>query len=397
MKKIIIAMCGLLIAGEALASEIPHKTSVDGATNWKVGGGYSANVAGAEQDYSQFTPGYQLNSRAGTFGDTANGSIVAVIANTIYENGGRFCTTQIQAGNSSYTLWIDYYQKDGFHCLPICKPGYYGDTCSETTPNKCDKDTDFTQIFNQAQYDARILSGNTNGRITNQIDVFEYDEPGSAKEKANIVLGVVKRLKHGVLVAPVRVVGRRNGNIFDIDTRIISTHSNAANTLLCAAGYKANTDKSDCIPGIPLCETDDQIPWCPGYDGADYNSDQYTWEQAEGCKIYRCKLAGYGFKNSTDKTCELCGTDVRSGALKSTGVCTTCPVGKCFKNGECGGCTEIPKLKIERGPNYDSQNRECWRKTNPDKFWGCVMCPDEDQCYNKNSSGRYECGTCPTE
>lgn len=393
MKKVLITLCGIFMITNAFASEKPNKTSVDGATYWKVGGSYSVDVSGTgDNDYSKFTPKYQLESRYGTFGNTANGSIVAVVANRIYENGGVFCTTQIQAGNNYYTLWIDYYKTSGYKCFTICKPGYYGDDCSSTEADKCDKDTDFTKIFDKSQYDMRIGTGKTKGRFTKEMDVFSYDEPGTAKEKENVVLGVIKRLKHGVIVAPVKIVGRRNGNFLDIDTRIMSTRSNGSNTLLCAAGYKANTDKTDCVEGVSLCETNSQIEWCPGYNGTEYNSEQHGWKKQGSCKVYYCKLAGYGFKSATDRTCELCGTDLRSGASRSTGTCTTCPIGQCFTDGECGNCKyTISKLQMARGYKYDETDKECWRETDPKKFGGCVMCNVENQCWIN-----HKCQQCPS-
>lgn len=372
MKKFIVAICGILFATGASASREPHQTDISGS-NWNVGGQYSIDVSAS--DYSGFTPKYQLESRAGTFGETANGSIVAVVGRQIYENGAKFCTTQIQAGNNYYTLWVDYYDTEGYKCTPICKPGFYGNDCSETTHTKCDSETDFTKLFNQQQYDKRILTGKTKGNFTSEMDVFSYDEPGTAKEKTNVVLGVIKRLKHGVIVAPVKVTVRRNGNFTDVDTRVMYTRSNGSKILLCASGYVMNSAKNDCVPG-PKCTSEqienENLQWCSGYYETFFNPEEHKEEKEGNCKEYRCIADNYGFKSSSDHTCVACGTDAKSGIFN--GVCKTCKSGQVFDKGASDGCrsAEHYSQKQMREGNNDSTNKKCWLESEPDSFCECV-------------------------
>ncbi len=394
MKKFFIIICGILVIGDAVASREPKKTSTDG-TYWNVDGTYNTNVAGGEQDYSKFAPGYQFNSRAGTFGDKANGSIVAVVATRIYQNGGHFCTTQIQAGNSWYQLWMDYYRPENYTCETICKPGFYGNDCSSTEPTPCNTDLDYTKIFNQAQYDGRRRDSGLDYVFTTEMEVFDYDEPGSAKEKSNIVLGVIKRLAHGVVVAPVKVVGRRNGNITDVDTRIISANSNGTEVLLCASGFIYNTTKTDCVKG-PKCADEILKEWCEGYYQADYKSDEHKIKIYGNCKKFECINSNYGFKSKNDKTCMECP----GGALayvNADGVCDKCLKGE-YPNSNRNGCltkdrmNTYSQMQMKSGPN---SNRECWLETDGRKFSGCVYgCPRPNQtgeCWNES---RKQCNVC---
>lgn len=369
MKKFIIAICGFLIVGGAMASREPHKTDISDS-NWKVGGQYSTDVSAS--DYSGFTPKYQLESRAGTFGEKANGSIVAVVARRIYENGARFCTTQIQAGNNYYTLWVDYYDTDGYKCITICKSGFYGNDCSEQVHTGCDTKTDFRNLFDKSQYDKRILNGKTNGNFTSEMDVFSYDEPGTGKEKTNIVLGIIKRLQHGVIVAPIKITVRRNGNFTDVDTRVMYTRSNGTETLLCASGYVENNAKNDCVPG-PKCTVEqienENLNWCPGYYETFFNSDEYKEEKVGNCKVYRCIADNYGFKSTDDHTCVPCGTDAKSGILN--GECTTCKTGQIFTTSGCSS-NVVSYTKEQMFKNSNNSNGQCWLKTNPQDFAECV-------------------------
>lgn len=344
----------------------------------------------------------------GTYDDER--AIVLDIAREIYRNGAKFCTTQIQGANKNgrqYT-WVDYYSNTNYDskCKVYCKPGFDPATnCEDPIDSSICEEPDYG-IF--VLHDV-IGSGGEDGRITDKMELFSFlNETGRSDQykpvgehtAKHVVLGIIKNEENqkGVIVGPIEITAKRGGNPHQ--SWIYSAKFGSNTTVLCPQGYVANQQAKKCEPNSVCAKVEEEasIVMCSQY-ATGYNETDHTriYNDSGKCWEYKCKLSGYGFKSDTDKTCEKCGTDVRSGALRTTGVCTTCPVSQCLKNGECGGCIEIPKLKIERGPNYDSQNRECWRKTNPDKFWGCVMCPDENQCYNKNSSGKYECGTCPTE
>lgn len=409
MKKIIIAMCGMcVICGAFASSRAPHVLTDNSIlTAWNFGDPYSENVYNTFTNAAKWSNGKSnptdsdLASQEGTYGG-GEGAIIGIVARKIVKNGGWFCATQIQAANENWNLhsWIDYY-KNAFGCAWVCKPGFKGENCEEVvTSTDCDASDFTTGKFAKSLLSQVKTSGKSEGRFTEDMDVFSHEGgygSGDNRSSWDVVLGVIGWQTHGLEVAPVKIEGRRWGTqVFGNRSRIKSMYATKTKTLLCASGYIA---KSGTCVESDACKTLGEIDkWCnPNYKQADFTDGMYNKEEENGCYIFRCAADGYGFKSDTDKTCEKCGTDVRSGALRTTGVCTTCPVGQCFKNGECGGCTEIPKLKIERGPKYDTENRECWRETNMEKFWGCVMCPDENQCYNKNSSGKYECGTCPTE
>ena len=145
----------------------------------------------------------------------------------------------------------------------------------------------------------------------------------------------------------------------------------------------------------PSCTGLEALEWCDGFK-TEFRPEEHKEVSDSGatCKKYRCINDNYGFESETKHNCVACDANVKSG-VNSQYVCEKCAVGKCFNAfaRECGNCNTIPKLKIERGPKYDTENRECWRQTNAEKFWGCVMCPDEGKCYNKHSTG-YRCEDC---
>ena len=109
LKKFIIAICGIILAGGAIgASRVPDKKDFD----W---GQYDV----FDRDVSNtFTKEGYFNNYEGTYGG-GEGAIVAFVARKIYKNGGYFCATQIQAANENWNdhSWIDYYRNSFLNLL----------------------------------------------------------------------------------------------------------------------------------------------------------------------------------------------------------------------------------------------------------------------------------------
>lgn len=414
MKKIIIAMCGLLIAGEAVAKKgTPDKLqspTAQYATYWlKSDAAYDTQLNGF---YTKFAEQIGENNRNGTFND--EGMVIIWAARKIYKNGAMICPVQIQAANENgyKSVWLDYYWKtnnNAWGCVDLCRPGWSGNNC-ETNEQSCYSSNNSENILGNLPdtkslwYSTNTQEGNKwNNRHTTAMQVLyidneidEKNESGEPRETRHIVLGVVQKMDHGVMVAPIRIKGERHRrNISGLASWIKEVKSDGQTILLCQDGYAANSTGDDCIQ-YTTCTGTEGLKQCEGF--TKFDPEKHTSFKVGDCRKYKCTDPTQGFVSDSNHDCIACDTTIKSGINKN-GECEKCATGKCFNTstGECGGCIEIPKLKIERGPNYDSQNRECWRKTNADKFWGCVMCPDENQCYNKNSSGKYECGTCPTE
>lgn len=414
MRKIIIAMCGMCVICGAFAGE-PDKyrepIPSGFADKWLDGysGAYSKSLPttgiypNIETQLKDKDNGH--NSHNGTFAD--EGAIMLWAARNIYEHGAYICAVQIQSANKNgyKYAWFDYYWKSdssSWKCKTMCESGWSGIECRDSTKQCAAGEW---SAFGTVPGLIAKESGSDTGykyRHTTEMEVLSFknekggtSDAGVVRQTHHIVLGVVAHAENGVFVSPIKIIGERGKTGGGISSWIESAASNNRLTLLCADGYIANNSNTGCVKN-PSCTGVDE--WCDGYKTG-FKSDIHREIINGNCKEYRCVEDNYGFASDAKRDeCIACDTAIRTG-VNSAGLCEKCSTGQCFNASQkqCGGCTEIPKLKIERGPNYDSENRECWRKTNPDKFWGCVMCPDEDQCYNKNSSGKYECGTCPTE
>ncbi|MBO7509285.1 MAG: hypothetical protein J6T57_03360 [Alphaproteobacteria bacterium] len=401
MRKFIVSICAILTTTSAMsASREPHVVSGSLATAWAVGAPYSQNV------YNTFTsPEYfnnksnpsdkDLNDQEGTYGG-GEGAIIGIVARKIYANGGEFCATQIQAANNNMNMhsWIDYY-KNSFGCMVVCKSGYQGETCDEQVSSE--NTTCTTTDFSQGIFSSNVLkksqvktSGKDTGRFTEDMDVFVHEGgygSGDNRSSYDTLLGVVGVKAHGLVVAPVRVEGRRWGTaVFGNRSRIKSVYSNGHTTLLCAAGYVKQGD--DCVKSeqCKLLENLDNM--CPGYNSSEYNADVHNLKtkvrpglQLGGheskCSYFECKQ-GYGFKNDTSKECIECSGG-KNYADADTGVCKTCSEKEFVTTGSngkktCGALPGYSKLKMQKGQN-ENQDRKCWMETDKFDFTECVRCP----------------------
>jgi len=382
MKKFFIVLCGILIMGNAFGYrdvQIPKKITDSSILNawgskfddWN---SYTIDVYSAKPKYV-FAPDWQFNTKAGTYGTNgagAEGSIVAIIARDIWKNGGRFCTTQIQAAESGSNDWIDYHSVSEYKCENICRPGYSGDKCAE---NKFDCDNMNVNYLNNLDdvknASLRLLSGKQEHNITEYIDVFHYVNDNASNYSYAMVLGVLERRQHSVLVAPVRVLAD--------DGKMDSAHAKSTGPiLLCAPGYVASDSiTKDCVVA-PQCGGSDK-DFCTGETNEGYNEDQHEW-QISGCKKFRCKN-NKGFKSVNDKTCVECP----GGALayiKDDGTCGICNKGE-IANATRDNCINEAHVKqYSKDQMKSNGTRQCWLETDGRKFSGCVHeCSDTTACY----------------
>lgn len=392
MKKFLIAICGILVVGNAFG--LIDDYFAEPATK----SSYASNWGADEGGYSISAPNFKIagdyKSKKGTFGDNDEGAIVATIARNIYENGAYLCTTQIQAAhrNGRRYIWLDYYEPlNGSHCAPMCKKGFYGATCNLTTSQDCDQ-TNYKSKFKAT---LKTNGGYDVTNYTKDMVVFDYQNQraNNSKQATHVVLGVVEYKEHGVVVAPIKVIGERDGvATWGQKSWIESANSNGNTTLLCAEGYVPNNNNTDCNEAS-WCENKKQLnKLCPGYSSSEYDEDVHelqkgTDSNGKSCYNIRC-FAGYGFKSENDKaTCIPC----EGGPLayvNNDGFCDVCIKGEYPNGTTCkkGNMDTYSQTQMKSGPNG---GRDCWLETDPEKFGGCVICNTNNQCWNGKS-----CTTC---
>ena len=375
MKKFIIAICGICFATVCLARDALTPKLVDGNVRDKWGAStdfnkYSTDVF-SKGATLHFAPDWQFDTKAGTFGTNNEGSIVAIIATDVWENGGHFCTRQIQSAWSGSKDWIDYYENSKYKCKDICRPGYSGTKCAEHKFACDNSNVNYLNDLNDV-YDAslRMLDGKTDGNVTENTHVFYYKNDYSEEQSYVMLLGVLQRKQHSVLVAPVRV-------LTDEGDKITSARSNGSKILLCAPGYDKDGDdcklSSYCENLADLCDGEN----LDLFDETKNHEWATKIENGKSCKYITCK-SGYGLDpNKTDKTCIPCATTRKQG-VNSNGECKQCGDNEVFNNGNCDKYKQLSKHDLLDGFHNIGK---CWMKSNPSEYKKCVLC-QSDQTYN---------------
>ena len=387
MKKIFIIICGILVAGNAFAwkpshYQEPKYTGLDLANLWKANGNnYTSTLAGSSL-YTNLAAQMQKvsSSNHGTHDD--EGAVVLIIARKIYNNGGDFCTTQVQAANHNgrrYT-WIDYYDYPGkYKCETLCRKGYWDAGCTKTgTPDSCHTETlDFGTLTQKT-------TGECQYQKTEYIDAFMRDnaEATSRTDAEHRVLAVVKKMNHGVIVSPISVIAERYQD-GGKKSYITSVNSNNQEVLLCAQGYEPNASGTDCQEPSWCRQQQDFDKLCPEFSTSDYKSEQHKIvnDATRGCNVIRCDYGNYGFKTKNDLDCMECP----GGALAyidADGLCNECPKGQ-YPNESGNGCMQENRLNQYSKVDMQSKNgRQCWLETTPERFAGCVNgCSGSTECW----------------
>ncbi len=402
MKKIIVAtICSFFVyqsfAG-APSGYTPPKKSINAATWIDNDDTYSTPLeATLYPDLSS-----QLNhNTAGSYSNT--GAIGLWVARKIYENGAYICPVQIQGMNEkrSWYTWIDYlWLDDGWNCETLCKTGYSGAGCKDydervSCPNK--------KIFDgyiPYNYDLIKFTDNSNNgqkRIhTQDMEVLSFtNATGDTSETASseathVVLGVTKMLDHGVMVAPIKIIGKREKvsetNINEYKKSwITSAQSNGRDIILCQPGYAANTTNTNCVKTTECKINMDNM--CEGYKKSDYDEDTQVLkirnlkpeiDQSGGsialkktsCTYFECK-SGY-IKIKGDKGCTDCSTNARQGVNRK-GQCEICKDSQVFdtKQQKCTDSTPLTKEQLKHGI---SRAFDCWREMSSGDYSQCVKC-----------------------
>lgn len=399
MRKIIIAICGVMLAcgamGEPSRYGKPKKySSTSGGDVWK-SGVYSTSYTTPLDSVLYPDLADQMSKISSDIHGTWNdeGAIVLIVARDIYDNGGNFCMTQIQAANENGTryTWLDYYQYPGkYECEVLCRSNFWGPGCQKTGKPGCSS----VGEINFGAYEKKT-SGEDEHKITDKIQTFlAYNAEAEADTTAtHRVLVVTKKMNHGVIVSPVEIIGERyqsgtgNGKF----SYIKSVHSNGQTFLLCAENYEPNGNGDDC----------ELSSWCGGdiricsdetrtFDESKHDWDTKNDKDGRICKFITCK-SGYGLKED-NQTCIPCPTTKKQGVNPDTGVCIECTDTNKMFNGE--RCVDY-KYTLYAKDLLDGMHNvgKCWMKSSPSEYKDCVLCSKGQhwnaaikKCENKNQS-----------
>ena len=429
MRKIIIAICGVMLACGAMGARtvsFPNPVGNDKIEAWGVVDNtkYTKSVKGT------FAASWQYDTTSGTFGDASGsprehckkqnypdkawtysgvgqyssvgngsddeGGITPIIARKIYKHGGRFCMTQMQAGwtrHDNDRFFIDFFDDNRlnaqqkllnrYKCETICEPGWCGDKCDSNdcdTPSNCSISKNYkTGLNNRSDGDLHLICGGEAGLITPSVDVFRYDSPKSGiNHNINyVVLGVLNIDKSWIEVAPVKVTakGKKIVNAYVV--------SDAEYKILCAPGYELN-DAGGCKLSS-YCEKLAEL--CNGEDLNLFDETKnHEWatkmESGKSCKYITCK-SGYGLDpTKTDKTCIPCETTRKQGIHPDTGICKKCDANnEMFNNGNC----DTYKTRTMQDLIYGVRHKfNCWMEMGGDAYKECVNC-SEGETYNKST------------
>lgn len=309
--------------------------------------------------------------------------ILMLVAREINENGANFCTTTVLADHAKKgNAWTLYSNPAGGaeKCFWLCKPGYYGDKCSETVSNGCDS-TPLTRNL----FDSYNLSREYD--VSGSIARFHWQEGKACgvhkKQEHDMILAISDWLPsgHGAWASPFIVRATREGWKDRIGWPTIWTAGTP--TLLCKNGYRANATGNDCEPVDTNACAITQL--CSGWTSNGFSESTMVtnYDDARGCFTYRCSESGQAFANATDRNCIDCATNNRSGINPADGTCVRCNVGQIFdaessSSNYCVQTTAYVKTDMVYGRGLTRNSaptdilQQCWTKADPTEYRECV-------------------------
>ncbi len=335
----------------------------------------------------------------GTHGD--EWGIVAVIANTITENGAYFRPYQLQCANKRRRRrsWTMYYYPSGVsRGAWLCKPGYTGLNCAtpQDSVSSCDersykrerkpRESKINMIRKSREEMYNYVYLKTSGGDSGQVEgeIIGFNSWGSDPE-CDVVLGVIQFLDHGVIAAPIQVCCGRD-NWKSIDSFVSSVYKvNGSQQILCASGYTANANNSDCVPINPDVCAVQNLTMCPYFDKSAYDSSIHYLEQDGNCTKFFCSEPGKAFPAVGQYTCEDCDTGVKGGANPTNGVCVKCETGQYFdkESNSCKTAKAMTKTDLQYGVGQTKNSRDitkqCWTMVSSEEYKKCI-----DEAANQN-------------
>ena len=320
-----------------------------------------------------------------------------LVALELNENGAYFCPTVI--GSDKKKGWekarrdwnrpyVTIYRQQSNvqvtkQCFWACKPGYFGDRCSETEVRLCDVNEISSSTYGELLVDGSdfnveqriaMFEASTKERCANNVSPSEHD----------VILGVSRFTngKHGVFVQP--FVASARWKNWNKGPGYINVTPIGLEQLLCMDGYEPNFTNTDCVPiDSDLCEIVQAVnsgTTCQTSDGyrnfGDYDPEtmetRFFEDGDKGCWGMLCTTPGYGFDPSASRaTCVDCGvSDLRNG-IDKYGNCVRCDVGEIFDSatGTCVTATAFSRENLYYGPGKNDNTpiiEQCW--TEPDMY-----------------------------
>lgn len=375
MKKVLffVLLCSVFGHG-AYAISIQEPTVSSAASSWEL---KSGNVLSISTDlYGDGLTGFTNEKEkaffAGTYSDER--AMVALIAREIYANGAKFCITQIQSANKEAHKWqwLDYYAPTNSNCFVMCKSGFGGDKCEKGSIDSCDTANYKTKL--NGYKDNKITTGKDNGKITSSVQVLSYKNQRNQTNKnmpgaEHIVLGVIEVFEHGVMVAPIKIQGKRTETTSSggMGSWIDGIGVVGAKVNLCALGYKYIDGK---CTAEDICATQSNLNnLCTGNNRDDYVAGTHTLKQKGSCYVIRCST-GYGFESASSKSCKECG-GARQGP-DTNGVCQVCDRGTVYNSSSesCVTARALSKEQMLHGTGGTKAN--CWQKLDLQEYKECL-------------------------
>lgn len=342
---------------------------------------------------------------------------VFYIAREINENGAEFCKTVVAAGrDAGCTQWpyTTYYDMLNGHkdCFWLCKSGFYGDKCSDTSFNGdgSNKKVDAypTESF-ASKYPLKSRSElqSANSNIELNIPMFYSNIYAFCSTKSSVGgkwygLTSNKPQEHDIILA-IKTISKDtdNGSIsFEVAPMVVragaysgcycegddfawpmvSFPEDFKTHKMCPPDYIHNANGSCTYRGEPKFNN-----LCNGYSKEKYDETMHELKSSDGCTRFVCKTTGYAFKpdwrQTGDMTCSICESTEKtpSVGISGEGVCVACPMGYVFNVTADGFCKEATKLSIwnlqygqaELGSVPKEENL-CWTKSEPDEYTKCV-------------------------
>lgn len=376
------------------------------------------STIGYKKDYCYGTQTDQaciMTSEAFESGRTTG--TMLMIAREVNANGAYFCPTIVVSTRKNWARIYDDPQdwrprffdlpssNVNTECIWLCKPGWHGDKCRQSTYNGCTKTKLLRDNYNLLQFNG--FSGGLSA-VDSQIAQFTYN--GSNRGVCNknwprtkwenvLIISTWLDSGNGVFVRPT-IIGAKSGNKKWTGPGVFAVNQPYPEILLCQSGYTANADNTDCVPvDAKLCAisndsgTNPDANLCEQYDSANYdngvtmeiveNTSCKTHSGGDGGYMYRCKDTTQGFDHmvyslSRGLNCIDCPVDARRG-INTYGFCIECPVGELFDNSDttdyCVPAAALDKNRMRYGMNKSASTpltQQCWTLIDPEEYLNCV-------------------------
>ena len=313
--------------------------------------------------------GEKSDSKCSVHGNYYVRGISMMVARIVNSHGAYFCPTVIggdkkggwEWGNISWnkpytTRYYESPEINNSDCFWVCKSGYHGNECAQTSYDGCN----FNQLKRENYDEAEKYSlANASQDIETDVAMFHA--------------GVKDRC------------GRKSKSPFEHDVILVISdwlengHGVYAQPFVVHPDY----DSEACA----LEEARSTGTTCPTFTNDKFNDTTMEWYYADSCPnnynytggfAFRCTDPDYGFKSATELFCIECPEDKRNG-ISEDGVCIKCETGQIFDSSVKGNCvtaTALDKDRMRFGPHQSASTpltQQCWTKADTDEYADCVF------------------------